>query len=189
MQSSSEASSDDIEAPPFSPLTLTESNTDTFSTLDINSVPDVSSAPTLQIRTPSFKLVGDNVDKTVRPREETLETHSKSLHYFHSFAVRDRCDITGLADDPSLPDMDNINVDLVLPTAADHISLKKNMTVLMTRMIHRRMKFFNENVKVERHIAHCFSKEMSQKSEVVSLELTIDDCLLYLGSFRSIVEE
>ena len=123
-QSSSEASSDDIEAPPFSPLTLTASNTDTFSTSDINSIPDVvSSAPTLQIRTPSFKLVGDNVDKTVRPREETLETHSKSLRYFHSFAVRDRCDITGLADDPSLPDMDNINVDLVLPTAADHISL------------------------------------------------------------------
>ena len=185
-QSSSEASSDDIEAPPFSPLTLTASNTDTFSTSDINSVPDVSSVPTLQIRTPSFKLVGDNVDKTVRPREETLETHSKSLHYFHSFAVRDRCDI---ADDPSLPDMDNINVDLVLPTAADHISLKKNMTVLMIRIIHRHMIFFNKNVKVEWHIAHCFSKEMSQKSEVVSLELTIDDCLLYLGSLRSIVEE
>ena len=101
------------------------------------------------------------MDKTVRPREETLETHSKSLHYFHSFAVRDRCDITGLADEPSLPDMDNINVDLVLPTAADHISLKKNMTILMTRIIHKRIKFFNENVKVERHIAHCFSKEMS----------------------------
>ena len=100
--------------------------------------------------------------------------------------MRDRCDI---ADDPSLPDMDNINVDLVLPTAADHISLKKNMTVLMIRIIHRRMIFFNENVKVERHIAHCFSKELSQKSEVVSLELTIDDCLLYLGSLRSIVEE
>ena len=190
-QSSSEASSDDIEAPPFSPLTLTASNTDTFSTSDINSVPDVVSSAhaTLQIHTPSFKLVGDNVDKTVRPREETLETHSKSLHYFHSFAVRDRCDITGLADEPSLPDMDNINVDLVLPTAADHISLKKNMTILMTRIIHKRIKFFNENVKVERHIAHCFSKEMSQKSEVVSLELTIYDCLLYLGSFRSIVEE
>ena len=103
--------------------------------------------------------------------------------------MRDRCDITGLADEPSLPDMDNINVDLVLPTAADHISLKKNMTILMTRIIHKRIKFFNENVNVERHIAHCFSKEMSQKSEVVSLELTIYDCLLYLGSFRSIVEE
>ena len=86
------------------------------------------------------------MDNTVRPREETLETHSKSLHYFRSFAVRDRCDITSLADDPSLPEMDSINVDLVLPTAADHISFKKNMDVLMTRIIHGCMKFFNENV-------------------------------------------
>ena len=40
--------------------------------------------------------------------------------------MRDRCDITSLADDPSLPEMDSINVDLVLPTAADHLIQEKH---------------------------------------------------------------
>lgn len=45
---------------------------------------------------PTFKIVGDNIDKTVRPRQETSDSHTKSLHYFHSYAVKDRVGVTML---------------------------------------------------------------------------------------------
>ena len=167
---SSEASSNDGETPPFSPMTA--SSIDSVSASSISGVSDISTTIPVQIH-PSFKLVGDNVDKTIKPREETYESHSKSLHHFHSFAVKDRIDTSGLTDDPSLPDVDSCDVESVLPTTADHTILKKDMTVLMSRMIHKHLKFFNKHVKTERHIAHCFSKEMSSKSEVVSVKVTI----------------
>ena len=48
----------------------------------------------------SYKLVGDNIDKNVRPRFMRIKQHrSQSLHFFHSFAVLDRintsCRIVG----------------------------------------------------------------------------------------------
>ena len=36
-----------------------------------------------------FRIVGDNIDKTVRPRDMRHNHHTTSLHYFHSYAVRD----------------------------------------------------------------------------------------------------
>ena len=84
--------------------------------------------------------------------------------------MKDRCDITGLPDNPGMPDMDNIDVDVVLPTEVDHLCLKKNMTVLMTRIIHKHLKLFNENVIVERHM-YCNVTSYSLKYETtVTLE-------------------
>ena len=48
-----------------------------------------------------FKIVGDNIDKTVKPRHETLHQRSQSLHYFHAYAVRDRIDFSFLSAEPS----------------------------------------------------------------------------------------
>ncbi len=45
-------------------------------------------------RLPTFKIVGDNIDKTIRPREMRSDHQTRSLHYFHSYAVRDRIDIS-----------------------------------------------------------------------------------------------
>ena len=48
-----------------------------------------------------FKIVGDNIDKTVKPRHETMQHHSQNLHYFHSYTVQDRIDFSQLSDTPS----------------------------------------------------------------------------------------
>lgn len=55
---------------------------------------------------PTFKIVGDNIDKSVKPTSEHL---AKSLHYFHSYAVRDRTDVSGLSDEAHLPDLESID--------------------------------------------------------------------------------
>ena len=43
-----------------------------------------------------FNLVGDNVDKKVKPRHMRSDNQSKDLHYFHLYALRDRVDFQKL---------------------------------------------------------------------------------------------
>ncbi len=50
-------------------------------------------------RSQSFKIVGDNVDKNVTPRYLRINHRVKSLHYYHSFAVQDRIDVSNLSDE------------------------------------------------------------------------------------------
>lgn len=47
-----------------------------------------------------FKIVGDNLDKTVKPRHMRSDHQNVSLHYFHSIAVKDRIDFSNLPDTP-----------------------------------------------------------------------------------------
>ena len=54
---------------------------------------------------PTFKLVGDNLDKNVRPCDMRIDYQTQALHYFHMYAVRDRINLAEFADNPSLPDI------------------------------------------------------------------------------------
>ena len=113
--------------------------------------------------------MGDNLDKTIHPRIETSEHHAEGLHYFHGYAVKDRVDFTGLEDSVSSPQISQLNVDEVLPSADDELILKQNMAILATHEIQKYLPFFRKNIKpVMKHIPHRYSQEMSQKSEVVS---------------------
>ena len=60
------------------------------------------SQPTADVYIPKklgYKLVGDNIDKMVKSRYMRLNGHrNKSFHYFHSFAMQNRIDISTLSD-------------------------------------------------------------------------------------------
>ena len=45
-----------------------------------------------------FKILGDNVDKHIRPSFQQVNNHTISLHYFHSYAVADRVNFSSLSD-------------------------------------------------------------------------------------------
>ncbi len=53
----------------------------------------------------TFKVVGDNIDKTIRPREMRSDHQTRSLHYFHSNAMRDRIDISDVSNATSDRDL------------------------------------------------------------------------------------
>ena len=169
-ESSSESSHDDVA---LSPALSPPSYSDLTSPSHSESSSSCESASQRQSHVsciPSFKIVGDNVDKYVKPRHETTDMQASSLHYFHSFAVKDRCDVSALNDNPSRPDLTSFSIDEVLPTAADYTSLMTNYTIIAARIIQKHIPFFKKNVKkVIRHIPHSHSREMSQKSEVVSV--------------------
>ena len=62
-----------------------------------------------------FKIGGDNIDKTVKPRHVRVDRQTSSFHYFHSYAVKDRVNLANQSD--SVPDP---------PTAPDLLSLLPN---------------------------------------------------------------
>ena len=117
----------------------------------------------------TYKLVGDNIDKNVRPYEMTIDNQTRSLHYFHTYAVRDRVDMGNFCDDTQLPATSDIDLWNLLPTRCDDSTMRENMAILVGRILAKYMPFFSDWCKdLPRHLPHNFSCEMSQKSEVVS---------------------
>ena len=120
----------------------------------------------------TYKLVGDNIDKNVRPREMRSDCQTRSLHYFHTYAVRDRVDMSQFSNDVHIPDVSSIDLKQLLPTPTDEDKLRDNFAILVGRTLAKYMPFFSKFcADLEKHIPHEFSSEMSQKSEVVSSPL------------------
>ena len=50
-------------------------------------------------------MVGDNIDKNIRPRDMRTDHQGRSLHYFHTYAVQDRVDLSNVSDVQMSPDL------------------------------------------------------------------------------------
>lgn len=120
----------------------------------------------------SYKLVGDNIDKSVKTRYMRLEGgRNQSLHYFHCFAVLNRIDFTEFPDvQPQLclnsPD---ILASTLLPSAEDDQTLRNLFMTHVSRILCTHIPFFKVGFEdvVEWHIVHQYYQEMSTKSQVV----------------------
>lgn len=78
-----------------------------------------------------FKIVGDNIDKTVRASFQRIERSTQSFHYFHVYATLDRVDFSGLSDvSPSKSVIDPLSF---LPSDEDVALVKRDMSVLISR--------------------------------------------------------
>ena len=117
------------------------------------------------------KLCGDNVDWTVTPRSIRADRQTQSIHYFHSYAVRDRIDMSGLSDiqPTSKPSMSEV-ISKILPTAHEESLIHDEFVILLAHMLCSNMKYFKWTFAgcIDWHIKHRHSPEMSRKSEVVS---------------------
>ena len=82
-----------------------------------------------------FKIVTDNVDFTITPSYQRMDKPKKSLHYVHSYAVKDRVNMSNLSDIP--PEAcDHVASDL-LPTSSDISSIKEEFCILLSRYAYR----------------------------------------------------
>lgn len=121
----------------------------------------------------SYKLVGDNIDRSVKARYMRMEGHrNQSLHYFHSFAVLDRISFNHLPD--VLPhtcfNSPKQRALSMLPTERDDEVLTLLFETHISRILCTHIPFFKTTFEdiVEWHIRHRYYDEMSTKSEVVS---------------------
>ncbi len=118
-----------------------------------------------------FKLVGDNVDKTIKPRHMREDRQTRSAHYFHLYATKDRIDLSHIPDN-SRPVNVAPPLEELLPSPADEKALMGNLSVLVSRILSNHIPFIKENLgdTVDQHIPHPHSKEMSKMSDVVGVE-------------------
>ena len=77
-----------------------------------------------------FKLIGDNIDKNIHRSFQRLNYTTMSLHYFHSYALLDRVDFSGLSDDPP---NGVIDFTTLLPDSNDIETIKETFIILVTR--------------------------------------------------------
>ena len=119
-----------------------------------------------------FKIVGDNIDKNVRPRYMRLDSQTNSLHYLHAYALKDRIDLSSFSDSHQiLFNLPSSKIfEQILPSTTDCNDLNHNLAILVSLVSSRQCSVFHQyfaDVAV-RHISHDHSAEMSQKSTVVS---------------------
>ena len=122
---------------------------------------------------PSYKLVGDNIDKGVKARYMRADKyHNKSLHYFHSYAVASRIDFSKFSNVKPATCLNSPpkRVLQLLPTKEDDRVLRNNFITLVSRVLVENIPFFKETFDgiVTWHIQHKYSSEMAKKSHVVS---------------------
>ena len=121
-----------------------------------------------------FHICGDNIDHTMKQQYMRVgKTRPDEIHYFHSYAVSDRIDFSGLSERvvPTLAqDPEQVALSL-LPTPEDDEAIRNNMCTLISRIIYEKMDFARLTFDgvVNWHITHDFYKEMSRKSVVVSV--------------------
>lgn len=132
-----------------------------------------------------FKIVGDNIDKTVRASFQRIDHSTRSFHYFHMYATLDRVEFSGLSDKtPSVTVVEPLSL---LPSEQDMVLVKKDMSIIISRLgefsfiIHynpsnslsnrvivQHMKEYEKQAKdVNWHISGRFRKEMAEASKVV----------------------
>lgn len=119
-----------------------------------------------------FRIVGDNLDKNVKPRNHRIDHGTTSLHFFNLVALRDRIDLSDVSDDPSTylrTPVDNLELNILLPSNLDYEELISSYEVLMSRVLVAKVPYFARTFDdvVVKHISHEYSREMSKKTEAV----------------------
>lgn len=79
-----------------------------------------------------FVIATDNVDKNIRRSHQRENRQTKSLHYCHSLAIKNRINISGLSDEPSSAE---ICVETFLPNCEDLSKLLSDFKILKSRYI------------------------------------------------------
>ena len=94
----------------------------------------------------TYRINGDNMDYNVDPRYQRSDNGTKSLHYFQSYAVKDRIDFSHLSSEP--PDVSSISKEQlalsVLPSLQDDEAIRNNIIILVARILCDNVPFFQQ---------------------------------------------
>ena len=109
-------------APTYSEFTTNSSGYTTNESDDDDLADNAATSNDVNLATfTTHKLVGDNYDKNVSPREMRYDHQIQSHHYFQTYAVRDHVDLSAFSNEVKHPDLHAIQLDNLLPTSTDEI--------------------------------------------------------------------
>ena len=86
-----------------------------------------------------FCVYGDNVDKEIRPRHQTVAEQTKSMHMFQSFAQLDHINLAGVSDEPLHSTV--IDPSHLKPSAADMHTVLSRIAVMISRLAECNLQF------------------------------------------------
>ena len=105
-----------------------------------------------------FKFVGDNVDKKKGVRDIRTDCHGEMKHMFSMIVVRSRV-ASSLVESGPRRNLESLLSSTVLPTADDVCKIKKNLVVLVSRILCRYIKCLSSfSSAVLAHIPHAHSE-------------------------------
>ncbi len=79
----------------------------------------------------TYKIVMDNIDKNIKPNDMRMDHQTRSLHYVHKYAVRDRIDFSSFEDNTCHPNVSAIQLSRLLPSSEDDLCIRQNMCILV----------------------------------------------------------
>ena len=118
----------------------------------------------------SLRIVADNFDLSVKSRIQTKNCGNQSIHWTHQYVIKDR-----VTCDPPLElvpkrRIDELPLHYLLPTVDVQKAFKSDCAVLVSRVITKYLKAFEQMADVVvYHIPHPYVKETSSKSELVCI--------------------
>lgn len=151
-----------------------------FDTIDqlFDALVSVEEEEVNEVQWNGFKIVGDNIDMNVVPRHKRIDKQTKSLHFFQTFAVRDRLDLSSASEDPNpflYKPVSELPINDLLPSVSDDMTLLNNISILIGRILVKEVRYFSDTFHdvTTKHMKHMHYQEMSKKSETVSSFLKI----------------
>ena len=135
-----------------------------------------------------YKIVGDNVDKSINPRYYRTDQLKTDCHYYHLYAVKNRIDFTHLSDQQPhhVPITAARETDKFLPSTSDDEALQTTFKIYVARVLITHCAFFETSFSdlSVHHIPHIYSQEMSNKSNVVRLNAHMYNITLYVCRYH-----
>ena len=117
-----------------------------------------------------FKFWGDNVDKKLKVRDVRSDHQGGDmLHMYSILVARSRTQASLLPHTGQLSTLTEVPGKFFLPSCDDLSKLKSNLVILVSRIITDQL--FSYRKVVTKHILHPYSKEMTEKSEVLVLDV------------------
>jgi len=114
-----------------SPPTMNVSSSSSPARLQPSVTPSMSLTNTVNpVNINGYIIVGDNIDKNVRPSFQRRDHQTESMHCFHSYAVASRIDLSQFSD--TLPPA-TVSPESVLPNNSDLLQLYNDFEILVSR--------------------------------------------------------
>ena len=132
-----------------------------------------------------FKIVIDNLDKSIKPSFQRLDRSNQLLHFVQMYAVLDRVDFSGLSDSEPVM-LSGVNPLSLLPSDNDIKKLEDNCITMISRLVQANYLSYGYiyiiiylysilqthmqqfcHTTVEHHISSQHTEKMSSQSKVV----------------------
>ena len=131
-----------------------------------------------------YKIVFDNLDKTVKPRYMRSDAQAQSLHYVQGFAMKDRIDYSCFSEK-----LDNGEVNLysVLPNSEDDQLLKQNFAIHICRIIADYLSIFKEDFKNLYSTTYSTQEKQGDVNEIQNSKMQLE--IIFLPITGELLDE